>query len=83
MTTLVLVATLIDLYSALPKNITVLFLAQPLVAASAPIMVFIGSIVASKMASDPSFVTLPLGLMVAGTASATIPASMLAKKNRP
>jgi len=74
------VAFVINQFSQLPKNITVLFLAQPLVSASAPIMVFIGSILSSKMASDPSFVTLPLGIMVAGTASATIPAAMLAKR---
>ena len=79
-TVLIFVAFLIRKFSRLPKNITVLFLAQPLVAASAPIMVFIGSILSGDMASDPSMVTLPLGLMVAGTASATIPAAMLAKR---
>lgn len=77
---LIIVAVFIRKYSGLPKNITVLFLAGPLVSASAPIMVFIGSIVSSKMSSDPSLATLPLGLMVAGTASATISAAMLAKK---
>ncbi len=77
---LVLVAYLIKKFSQLHRNITVLFLAGPLVSASAPIMVFIGSILSSKMSPDPSLVTLPLGLMVAGTASATIPAAMLAKK---
>jgi len=73
-------AFLIKKFSRLPQNITVLFLAQPLVSTSAPIMVFIGSILSSKMSSDPSLATLPLGLMVAGTATATIPAAMLAKK---
>ncbi len=77
---LIAVAFLIKKYAMLSTNITVLFLAGPLVSASAPIMVFIGSILSSKMSSDPSLVTLPLGLMVAGTASATIPAAMLAKK---
>jgi len=77
---LLIVAIFIHLYLKLPANITILFLAGPLVSISAPIMVFIGSIVSSKMASDASFATLPLGLMVAGTASATIPAAMLAKK---
>lgn len=77
---LLVVAFLIKSFARLPKNITVLFLAQPFVAASAPIMVFIGSIVAKDMVTDPSFVTLPVGLSVAGTASATIPAAMLAKR---
>jgi len=73
-------AGLVSKFARLPKNITVLFLTQPFVAASAPILVFIGSIVASKMASNPSLVTLPLGLSVAGTASATIPAALLARR---
>ena len=77
---LIILTLLIKKFSQLPRNITVLFLAQPLVSTSAPIMVFIGSILSSKMSSDPSLATLPLGLMVAGTASATIPAAMLAKK---
>ena len=74
------VAIIIQKYLKLPTNITVLFLSGPLVSISAPIMVFIGSIVSSKMSSDASLATLPLGLMVAGTATATIPAAMLAKK---
>jgi len=77
--TLLLVAFLIRKFSQLPNNITLLFLAGPLVSASAPIMVFIGSIVSSDISPDPSLATLPLGLMVAGTAAATIPAAMLAK----
>ena len=76
----IIVAIVIQCFLKLPNNITVLFLAGPLVSISAPIMVFIGSIVSSKMSSDASLATLPLGLMVAGTASATIPAAMLAKK---
>lgn len=77
---LITLATMIHCFAKLNSNITVLFLAGPLISASAPIMVFIGSILSSKMAPDSSLVTLPLGLMVAGTASATIPAAMLAKK---
>jgi MFS family permease len=77
---LIILAVLIKKFARLPNNITVLFLAQPLISASAPIMVFIGGILSTKMASNPQLVTLPLSLMVAGTASATIPAAMLAKK---
>jgi len=80
MTLFVIVALLIRKFANLSENITVLFLAGPLVSSSAPIMVFIGSIVSSQMMDDASLATLPLGLMVAGTASATIPAAMLAKK---
>ena len=80
LTLFVIVALLIRKFANLSENITVLFLAGPLVSSSAPIMVFIGSIVSSQMMDDASLSTLPLGLMVAGTASATIPAAMLAKK---
>ncbi|WP_154223766.1 MFS transporter [Marinicella rhabdoformis] len=77
---LLLCTALIDRFSGLPRNITLLFIAQPLVMAAAPLLVFIGGIISSQMAPDPSLVTLPLGLMVAGVASATIPAALLAKR---
>ncbi len=77
---LIVTVTLISKYANLPKNIVILFLAQPFVAASIPIMVFIGGIVATGMASNPSLVTLPLGMTVAGLASATIPAAFLTHK---
>ena len=78
--TLVLVAWLIHRFAGLHKNISLLFIAQPLITAAAPMMVFIGGIISSNMASDPSWVTLPLSFMIAGTAIATIPAAFLAKK---
>ncbi|MEZ5470925.1 MAG: MFS transporter [Marinicella sp.] len=78
--TLVVTAWLIHRYANLHSNITLLFLAQPLMAAAAPMMVFIGGIISKDMAPNPSLVTLPLSLMIAGTATATIPAALLAKK---
>ncbi len=77
---LIAVALSIRKFTDLPNNITLLFLSQPLVSTTAPIMVFIGGILSGRMAPDPSLVTLPLGVMVAGTASGTIPAAFLAKK---
>ncbi|MFT5162478.1 MAG: MFS family permease [Alteromonadaceae bacterium] len=64
----------------LPRNIWLLFLAQPLAMSASPVLVFIGGILASKMAPDPSLATLPLTTMILGVAAATIPAAMLAKK---
>ncbi|QBG37654.1 MFS transporter [Litorilituus sediminis] len=64
---------------SLPKNISLLFIAQPLVGCSAPIMVFIGGILSSQIASDPSLATLPITLMILGVAAASIPAAMLAR----
>jgi MFS family permease len=63
----------------LPKNIWLLFLAQPLAMSSAPMIVFAGGLVATKIAPDPELATLPLTMMILGTASAVIPASMLMK----
>ena len=65
---------------SLPRNISLLFIAQPLVGCSAPIIVFIGGILSSQMASDPSMATFPITLMILGVASASIPAAMLAKR---
>jgi len=76
---LLLIALLINQFSGLHKNISILFLAQPLITAAAPMMVFIGGIISNEMAPNPSLVTLPLSLMIAGTAVATIPAAFLAK----
>jgi len=64
----------------LPKNIWLLFLAQPLAMSSAPMIVFAGGLVASKIAPSPELATLPLTMMILGTASAVIPASMLMKR---
>ncbi|MCF6300862.1 MAG: MFS transporter [Proteobacteria bacterium] len=77
---LIVATILLHHYSGLPRNITVLFLAQPLISSAAPIMVFIGGIISIQLAPDPGLATLPLSLMIAGTASATIPAAMLAKR---
>ncbi|TDR19455.1 MFS transporter [Marinicella litoralis] len=77
---LLLISFLINRFSGLHKNISILFLTQPLITAAAPMMVFIGGIISKQMAPSPSLVTLPLSFMIAGTAVATIPAAFLAKK---
>jgi len=77
---LVFLSWLISRFSGLHKNISLLFLAQPLISAAAPMMVFIGGIIANKMAPNPAWVTLPLTVMIAGAAVATIPAALLARK---
>ncbi len=64
----------------LPKNIWLLFIAQPLGMCSSAVIVFAGGLVATKIAPDPKYATLPLTLMILGTASAVIPASLLMKK---
>lgn len=64
----------------LPTNVWLLFLAQPLAMCSASMVVFAGGLIATKIAPDPELATLPLTLMILGTASAVIPASMIMKK---
>jgi len=63
-----------------PRNITLLFMAQPLVMCSAPIIVFIGGILSSQLTSNESLATLPISLMILGVATGVIPAAMIAKK---
>ena len=66
-------------YFILPRNIWLLFVAQPLVMAASPVIVFIGGILSTSMASDPSLATLPVTVMILGVACGAIPAAMLAK----
>jgi len=76
---LLLTAFILSRIFTLPRNIWLLFISQPLVMSASPIIVFIGGILSSKMAKDPSLATLPLTLMILGVAAGSIPAAMLAK----
>lgn len=76
---LLLTAFILSRVFPLPRNIWLLFITQPLVGCSAPIIVFIGGILSSEMASDPSLATLPITLMILGVAAGSIPAAMIAK----
>lgn len=63
----------------LPRNIGLLFIAQPLVTCSAPIIVFIGGLLSSELTANASIATLPISLMILGVAAGSIPAAMIAK----
>lgn len=63
----------------LPRNIGLLFIAQPLVTCAAPIIVFIGGLLSSELTSNASLATLPITLMILGVAAGSIPAAMIAK----
>jgi MFS family permease len=80
LTLLILSSVLIFHYTKRNKNICLLFIAQPLVMAGSPVIVFIGGILSSKMTSDTSLATLPITLMILGVASASIPAALTAQK---
>ena len=78
-TLLLITAFILSRVFTLPRNIWLLFISQPLVMSASPIIVFIGGILSSKMANDPSLATLPITLMILGVAAGSIPAAMLAK----
>jgi len=77
-----MVATTIILAKVLkmPRNIWLLSLVQPLTMSATPVIVFIGGILSTKLAPDPSLATLPLTLMIIGLAITTLPAGAFAKK---
>lgn len=63
-----------------PRNIWLLFLGQPLALSAYPVMVFIGGILGSRIAPDPSLATLPLTLVILTTGVSALPAAVVAKK---
>jgi len=63
----------------LPRNISLLFMAQPLVMCSAPIIVFIGGLLSSELTTNASLATLPISLMILGVAAGSIPAAIISK----
>jgi len=64
----------------LPKNNWLLFVAHPLAMCASSMVVFAGGLLGEQIAPSPDFATLPLTIMIIGTASAVIPASVLMKK---
>jgi MFS family permease len=64
----------------MPRNICLLFMVQPLSFSVYPVMVFIGGILSSQIAPDPSLSTLPLTVVILSIGLASIPAAMTAKK---
>lgn len=61
----------------LPRNIAVLFFTMPLLMCISPTITFVGGLLASKIAPDPSLATLPLTVMIIGTATSTFLVSWL------
>ncbi len=80
LTLLVITTLLLSRFIKLPRNIWLLFMAQPLAMSASPVIVFIGAILATNMIDDPSLATLPITMMILGVASASIPAALIAKK---
>jgi len=76
---IVISAVLLTKKFSLPRNISLLFMAQPLVMCSAPIIVFIGGLLSSELTTNASLATLPISLMILGVAAGSIPAAIIAK----
>lgn len=58
------------------RTLIVLTLAQALAMTGPPIVVLLGGIVGSRLAPAAELVTLPVALMIVGTACSTVPAAM-------
>lgn len=62
------------------RTLIVLTAAQSFAQCSAPIIVLLGGIVGARLAPTPALATLPIALMILGTACTTIPAALLMQK---
>ncbi len=61
-------------------NLACLFFAQVIFVAGTVLLVTMGGIVGARLATEPELATLPLSLMVLGTAAATIPSALLMRR---
>jgi len=59
------------------RSLIVLTLAQAFAQSATPIVVLLGGIIGATMAPSPEFATLPIALMIVGTATTSIPAAVL------
>lgn len=62
------------------QNVWILMLAQAFAMCAAPLVVFAGGLIGKQLAPDSSFATLPVAVMVLGTALAVYPAALIANK---
>lgn len=61
--------------SFINRNLLVLFACQTIFVSGSILLVTIGGIVGSELTTDPALATLPVAIMVVGTALATVPAA--------
>jgi len=64
----------------LPKNVWLLTVAQALILSVNSSVVFIGGLIGKNLAPNPNLSTLPVACIVIGTATASVPVTMLMKK---
>jgi MFS family permease len=63
----------------MPANVWILFIAQALAMCAAPLMVFSAALASRDIAPSPEWATLPIAMLVVGTATFVYPAAQLAK----
>ncbi|MGB0496586.1 MAG: MFS transporter [Kangiellaceae bacterium] len=66
--------------SKLPKNVWLLFVAQPLGVSSASMVVLAGGLLGGVIAPSKEYATIPVALMISMTAIGVFPAAFLMKK---
>lgn len=64
----------------LPRNIWILTLIQPFYMSSAPLVILIGGLLGAQLAPQASWATLPIAVMIIGTALSTVPAALLMQR---
>ncbi len=74
---LVLISLIGYRVSHLPKNIWLLFIAQPLGVSSASMVVLAGGLLGGKIAPSSEYATIPVALMISMTAMGVFPAAFL------
>lgn len=62
------------------RNILFLTIASALAMSVAPALIFIGGIIGTELAPRADISTLPVALMIIGTALSTVPAAMIMQK---
>src|SRR5258705_12996992 len=62
------------------RNLAILLLSQIIAVSGTVLIVTIGGLVGALLSSNPAFATLPLSIMVLGTAFATVFAAMLMRR---
>jgi MFS family permease len=64
----------------LHPNLFLLFVAQAIFSSGSVVLVTVGGVVGSRIAHAPELATLPVSLMIVGTACVTVPASLLMER---
>lgn len=62
------------------RNLSILVICQLISTSGSVVMVMLGGIIGSQLATNKAFATLPLSMMVVAVAATTIPATMLMKR---